>query len=552
METLDKISHLEIAPHIFWLGYPDTEAGYTNNPYLIIDGNESVLIDPGPGHPLFRDMVILKIQELCAPETIRYIVVQQSGAEVCGIIPYIENYLSPDVVILCHPSAAQQMPYYGVRCPVFPVGDGDRLQLESGRTIQFLHTPYLTTEASIMCFDEREKVLFSSELFGAVDNKWRAKADDEYLSLAKNFMELNVASHEALSYAYARIAHLKAKWILPQHGAAIDAAFVPKFLELLKSSNVGTALQGLGTKLSDEHHAQFVEVIRDVLKEAANDLPLDADLSVIAAIVSRSNAAVMPQLVPAIHKKSVELGIQNPLTQNRIYTNESLKNVQQSKLLSTMRSRMVNAQYALGDTAFVNVGQDDHQLAARDEMMAIMFIDIRHFTAWCDNHEPKEVVARLSYQYETTSRIIGKYHGRINKIMGDGILVYFPETAINECLFAAQHIQMEVAQHKRLLPVGIGIDLGKVILGDFGEHTRLDFTVIGRTVNQAARMCSLAGEDFIAMHDSFFERLSPQVKDKIEKLSSFEKKTVRVKPSDPELDAMIFKAAELAPQLRKK
>lgn len=550
MEKLDNMHNREIAKNVFWLGYPDNESGLTNNPYLIVDGEECVLIDPGPGHPLFRDIIILKIQEVCKPSSIRYIIVQHSGSDVCGIIPYIENYLHPDVVILCHPSASQEISYYGIRHPVFAVGDGDRLQLQSGKMLKFFHAPYLASPETIITYDEREKILFTSELFSASDSTWRSEADDEYVPLAREFLEQEIASRDALNYAYNVFSQLEINWILPQHGAAVSKEFVPKFLELLKTEKIGSALEGLGATLSAEHKAQFVRIIRDVLGDETDEYALDADISVIAAQISRKNPDILPVLIPKIHKKSMELGIQNPLTHNRIYTSESLKNVQGSKVVSTMRNRMVNAQYALGDTAFVNVGQDDHQLVASEENMAIMFIDIRHFTAWCDEHDPKEVVARLSYEYETITKLVGKYNGRINKIMGDGVLAYFPETAVSECLFAAQHIQMEVARSERLLGVGIGIDFGRVIIGDFGEHTRLDFTVIGRTVNQAARMCALAGEDFIAMHDVFFNALSDHVRQKIETLSSFEKKKVRVKPSDPELDAVIFKASDLAPSLR--
>lgn len=551
MKTLDDMHSCEIGENVFSLGYPDSEAGCTNNPYIILDGDENVLIDPGPGHPFFRDIIILKIQEVCKPSSIRYIIVQHSAVDVCGIIPFIENYLHPDVVILCHPSAALAIPYYSVRHPVFPVGNGDRLQLLSGRTLKFFHLPYLDSEDTIATYDEKEKFLFTSELFSAIDRTWRGEADSDYLKNLRDYMEFRISSRKALDYAYEIFSKLEIEKILPQHGAAVAGTFVPDAINLLKTITPEKALDSLALKLSDEHRSEFVNIIKDVLGDEASEYPMEADLSVIVAAISRKHSVVLADLVPRIHQKSMELGIQNPLTYNRIYTSESLKNVQQSKLITTMRKKMVNAQYALGDTAFVNIGVNDHQLMAREENMAIMFIDIRHFTAWCDEHEPKEVVARLSYQYEEISRIVGKYNGRVNKIMGDGVLAYFPETSVNECLFAAQHMQMDIAKHSRLLAVGIGIDFGKVILGDFGEHTRLDFTVIGRTVNQAARMCSLAGEDFIAMHDSFFERLSATVKTKIKGLASFEEKTVKVKPADPELGAVIFKASDLAPLMKK-
>ncbi len=548
-EKLEDRHYKEIVPSVYWLGYPDSEAGFTNNPYLIVDGNESVLIDPGPGHPLFRDIVTLKIQQICSPESIRYIVVHHPGAEICGIIPYIENYLHPDVVILCHPSTALFIPYFGIRCAVFPVGDGDRLQLSSGRMLQFLHMPYLTSPFNMPTYDAQNKILFSSVIFGSIDRTWRLYAEREHLEYAAEYMKKYMGSRDALLYAQSCFSKLDIDWILPQHGAVIRKELVPEFIDMLGTVQPGGMLEGLGENLSAEHRAEFIKVFKDVLKDEAGEYPLDADLSIIAALVSRRHSTILQELVPRIYAKSVELGIQNPLTHNRIYTGESLKNVRQSKLISTMRTKMVNAQYALGDTAFVHIGQNDHQLMASEEKMAIMFIDIRKFTAWCENNSPENVESRLSYQYETISRIVGKYSGRINKIMGDGVLAYFPETMLNQCLFAALHIQMTIAKQRHLLPVGIGIDFGKVIIGDLGEHTRLDFTVIGRTVNHAARMCSLAGPGEIAMNSVFFDYLSASVRGKIEALASFVRSSGKIKPSDPELPAVIFASAELEPVL---
>ncbi len=124
--------------------------------------------------------------------------------------------------------------------------------------------------------------------------------------------------------------------------------------------------------------------------------------------------------------------------------------------------------------------------------MIILFTDIRGFTAWCENRSPEEIVSHLNHQYEEISSIIGKYGGRINKIMGDGLLAYFPETAMLQSFTAALEIQRNINKNDSLLPAGIGADIGNVILGDLGEYSRLDYTVIGSPVNHASRMCSLS------------------------------------------------------------
>jgi len=61
-QRLDDTHGIEIEKGIFWIGFADYESGFSNNPYLLIDGEEAVLFDPGPGHPVFRDIIIRKIR----------------------------------------------------------------------------------------------------------------------------------------------------------------------------------------------------------------------------------------------------------------------------------------------------------------------------------------------------------------------------------------------------------------------------------------------------------------------------------------------------------
>lgn len=72
-------------------------------------------------------------------------------------------------------------------------------------------------------------------------------------------------------------------------------------------------------------------------------------------------------------------------------------------------------------------------------------------------------------------------------------MAYFPETAMLQSFTAALEIQRNINKNDSLLPAGIGADIGNVILGDLGEYSRLDYTVIGSPVNHASRMCSLSG-----------------------------------------------------------
>lgn len=263
--------------------------------------------------------------------------------------------------------------------------------------------------------------------------------------------------------------------------------------------------------------------------------------------ISQKEPEKLRLIVPRIHAQAKAFNIPNPLTQDRIYTPQSLSNLQQNQLLSAVQHQMIQADYTIGNNAYIKTG--NRKLASTEERLIIIFADIRGFTRWCENRTPEEIVSYLSHQYEEISQTIGQYGGRVNKIMGDGLLAYFPETAIPQSLAAALQIQRNIAKNSNLLPAGIGVDIGTVVLGDLGEYSRLDYTVIGATVNHAARMCSLSEAGQITVSKQFFSLIPEQLQETLRTLSSFSVRRIRIKPTDPELEAVTIKSEELLPIL---
>jgi class 3 adenylate cyclase len=104
---------------------------------------------------------------------------------------------------------------------------------------------------------------------------------------------------------------------------------------------------------------------------------------------------------------------------------------------------------------------------------------------------------------------------------------------------AAIGIQRAVREN-RLLPVGVGGAFGEVIMGDLGQETRLDYTLIGAIVNYASRMCDRAAAGEIAITDGLFDLLDEQ--SKIAMAASFSSQTidVKLKPNDPEISGVLF------------
>ncbi len=132
---------------------------------------------------------------------------------------------------------------------------------------------------------------------------------------------------------------------------------------------------------------------------------------------------------------------------------------------------------------------------------AVMFCDIRGFTAYSDGKPPCEVAALLANYWEHIVVIASAQGGTVNKFIGDGALILFGvPVEIPEPMAAAAHVALALRQNieKMLKPyglgLGIGLHYGDVIAGEIGFGERSEYTVIGGTVNLASRLESLNKE----------------------------------------------------------
>ena len=241
MRKLDDAGPVEVAPGLWWVGFADYEAGFSNNPYLLVDGDAAVLFDPGPGHPFFKYLIMEKIEQVIALEKVRYVVVHHPDPDLVGLLPLLEGHFHPELVVITPPRAALFLPYYGIRAPVLPVRDGDRLELRSGRRISFLHLPYLHFAGNMASYDERDRTLFSSDVFGGFNRSWQLFAGEDELRIAHDFLAEYVCSKDALRYAYDKLSAMTIDRICPQHGSVILDG-VDRFIDMLIEVEPGRAL----------------------------------------------------------------------------------------------------------------------------------------------------------------------------------------------------------------------------------------------------------------------------------------------------------------------
>ncbi len=126
--------------------------------------------------------------------------------------------------------------------------------------------------------------------------------------------------------------------------------------------------------------------------------------------------------------------------------------------------------------------------------MTLFYSDIRGFTSFCEDREPEQSIELLNQIVAVQLQEIEKQGGDVDKIIGDAILARFEgEGRQTRAVAAAIGVQLALAKSGLPLPVGIGIYSGPVVAGLLGSGERLDYTVIGDSVNISARLCSAAG-----------------------------------------------------------
>jgi adenylate cyclase len=150
--------------------------------------------------------------------------------------------------------------------------------------------------------------------------------------------------------------------------------------------------------------------------------------------------------------------------------------------------------------------QEGTTLEGDEVEVSVLFVDIRDFTAWAERTPAQEVVRTLNDFYEHVVPVLTRHGGHASKFIGDGLLAVFgapdrrPDHA-DRAVAAALDIAALVRRvYGKRLRIGIGVNSGSVLAGTIGGGGRLEFTVIGDTVNTAARVeaaTRLTGDDVL-------------------------------------------------------
>ncbi len=242
MPDLDVDNSIAITRDIHWVGFYDKEANLHCNPYLLIDEEEVVLIDPGsiPHFPI----VMRKVIDLVNPGDISSIIASHQDPDVCGNLPVVEDVIGrDDLKVVAHNNTIRLLRHYGIRSGMYAVDDNNfKLSLKSGRVLEFLFTPFLHSPGAIVTYDRKTSTLFSSDLFGAISKNWNLFAGNDFPKSMDDFHRLYMPSWPILAECMERISKLKIDRILPQHGSVIEGDDVRTAIEHLKALPCGVDL----------------------------------------------------------------------------------------------------------------------------------------------------------------------------------------------------------------------------------------------------------------------------------------------------------------------
>lgn len=268
---LDYQEYIEIAQGVYWIGFYDEKAGLHCNPYLIVDGEEALLIDSGSRND-FSTVMLKLMRTGTRPSQITRLIYHHYDPDLCGNIPHIEAIINRrDLKIISHRENNIFINYYSVRSPLLCIEEMDyHFEFSSGRRLEFILTPHCHAPGSFMTYDTKSKILFSSDLFGCYDHSWelytrtgeccRSCVPAEIcpdtgqkceIYGIQDFHQRTMPSRRALHYALDQLEQMDISLIAPQHGSILDTPIarevVTERLRALEDIGIDHFLKGVSS-----------------------------------------------------------------------------------------------------------------------------------------------------------------------------------------------------------------------------------------------------------------------------------------------------------------
>ena len=165
----------------------------------------------------------------------------------------------------------------------------------------------------------------------------------------------------------------------------------------------------------------------------------------------------------------------------------------------------------------------EHGLGGARQPVSILFADLRGFTRFSADRDPAEVVEVLNGCFGAASAAIRAKGGIVDKYMGDAVMAHYNSPLHPQddhawlAVATAWDLREALAEQRQRRPqadslrFGIGIGTGAVLAGNIGALERMEYTLIGETVNRARRLQEIAAPDQILISSSTRDALGRRI-----------------------------------------
>jgi adenylate cyclase len=214
----------------------------------------------------------------------------------------------------------------------------------------------------------------------------------------------------------------------------------------------------------------------------------ESDMSVDAALM----------LADGVASASVNLMVTplNDGSENSLGSMVVLEDISSEKRVKTTMARYMSAEVV---DQLLKGGEDE--LGGKNQHVSVLFSDVRSFTTISEAIGARETVSMLNEYFEVMVDVLFKHDGILDKYIGDAIMALFgvpfngPQDADNAVIVATEMMtELELLNQRRAqrggdaIGIGLGIATGEVVVGNIGSPKRMEYTVIGDSVNLAARL----------------------------------------------------------------
>jgi glyoxylase-like metal-dependent hydrolase (beta-lactamase superfamily II) len=262
-EDIDFNKPVNIGNRAYWIGAFLENDPFQCHPYIIENGDESILIDPGS--MIEKDRIIDNIRKVSDLKNIKYIILHHQDPDLCASVPHLEELIDrDDLLIVTHSRMSVLIKHYGLKSDYYNIDENDLKLTAKDINLEFHTTPYCHSPGAFVTYCRTAKILFSGDLFGGLEQSWHFYADENYYREVEGFHMAYMPSRDILNYALRKIEALDIELIAPQHGSLIKREYISPLIEQMKLMKSGLYI--------DSHYTENLSLTIDELNRTQDEL----------------------------------------------------------------------------------------------------------------------------------------------------------------------------------------------------------------------------------------------------------------------------------------